>query len=636
MNTRLFCISFGLLLALIPTQDKPAIAAPSGMASAATAAQRNLDDARAFQAQFPGKLSELGVDEALRRLNAVIAPPTSAIHFQPTGAPVTVNEFEPNDSPSTPNFLSLRTRYVQVNGAIGTAGDVDYFYFTAPAGARIWILVDTGGTQDVSATSRDTEVELLAADGTTVIESDDDDGTGNGGDATVEAGLSSAIAGRLLPVSGAYYVRVHGFNSSDIINPYQLFIALSTDEQVSEVEPNNSVGLADPIQAPIGTRSGVIGTGGDIDYFSFRANFGDIAFVALDADPERDGSTFNAVLEFRDGSGALIMTIDSSTLGSILDPPAEAFRFNITTGGNYYVVVKGFAGTDIGNYRLMVAISPAADIRAEAESNNTPDLADYLEVAGNYAEGRGAITAADVDYWIFYLPTTSFVWISTDVRQVDLADSDTKIDLLASDGVTLIESDDDDGSCNDRGGTVYSGSCSAIAGTLLLPGTYYVRVQGYDATTVINRYRLYLARTIIAATPEVEFNNSIGAADFLTDTIGVRFGDLNPAGDVDYFRIDAKGGDVIYFMADGSFGADTDLVLELRNSSGSVLLNIDSSGIVNRVAEGAQYAIPLNERITYDYYVVVRNFNTTSTAGSYKLMGYVLPGGDRIHRSGFE
>ena len=85
-------------------------------------------------------------------------------------------EVEPNDTPATANALGAATTVRVVSGSI-TSGNPDYFQFTAPAGARLWALVDTGA----STTSRDSVLTLYAADGTTVIEMDDDDGLANNG-----------------------------------------------------------------------------------------------------------------------------------------------------------------------------------------------------------------------------------------------------------------------------------------------------------------------------------------------------------------------------------------------------------------------------------------------------------------------
>jgi len=62
-------------------------------------------------------------------------------------------------------------------------------------------------------------IDLLAADGTTVIENDDDDGTGNGADGTIETGLASMIGGRTLTAGGTYFIRVRAFSATAIIDP---------------------------------------------------------------------------------------------------------------------------------------------------------------------------------------------------------------------------------------------------------------------------------------------------------------------------------------------------------------------------------------------------------------------------------
>ena len=77
------------------------------------------------------------------------------------------------------------------------------------------------------------------ADGTTVLESDDDDGTGTGGDATNESSLASAIAGRTLASGGVYYIRVGAFSESALVNPYRLLVVV-TRSGAAEVEPNDT------------------------------------------------------------------------------------------------------------------------------------------------------------------------------------------------------------------------------------------------------------------------------------------------------------------------------------------------------------------------------------------------------------
>src|SRR6185295_18936272 len=132
----------------------------------------------------------------------------------------------PNDTSGTATALTFTPTAI-ATGAINPGGDIDFYTFTAPAGAKVWIEADSGGTQNAGATSRDTIIDLLAADGTTVIENDDDDGIGNGGDGTTETTSASIIAGRTLTTGGTYFIRVKAFGAASIINPYRLFVSLT-------------------------------------------------------------------------------------------------------------------------------------------------------------------------------------------------------------------------------------------------------------------------------------------------------------------------------------------------------------------------------------------------------------------------
>ncbi len=282
-------------------------------------------------------------------------------------------ETESNNTPGTANLLNLASAPCAIiSAAINPDGDVDYFTFTAPAGSSIWIEADTGGTQDGAATSRDTVIDLLAADAMTVIESDDDDGTGNGGDGSIEATVASLIAGRTLAAGGTYFIRVTAFDSSaaatggeaqTIINPYKLFVVLTNTAATAEVESNDTAAAANSIvtaSGQIGLRSGSISPAGDADYYSVAATAGNIVYFNVDADPERDGTGPDLVVEFRDPADALLLTVDSSITGSLGNPAAEGANFIITTPGIYFVRVRHLGSSGVGTYRLMVSTCSGA------------------------------------------------------------------------------------------------------------------------------------------------------------------------------------------------------------------------------------------------------------------------------------
>ena len=88
--------------------------------------------------------------------------------------PAPVAESEPNSSAATANVLVIGT---PLNGRIaGQPRDVDYFRFSAEAGARLRLTVRSVGVDPGS--TLDPYVQVLLPDGFTVLEHDDDSGAG--------------------------------------------------------------------------------------------------------------------------------------------------------------------------------------------------------------------------------------------------------------------------------------------------------------------------------------------------------------------------------------------------------------------------------------------------------------------------
>jgi hypothetical protein len=336
-----------------------ALAFATGIATAAppdrAQLERELRAAQAIEKQSPGKAEALLVDEALAALAALDVSVVPEVAAQ-GGA---ILEHEPNNTVATATSILSGTVPFPAGFGTITAGDSDYWSFTAPGGSRVWIGTDTGGQQGAGATSRDTVIDLFASDGTTVFENDDDDGTANGGDGTVEAEVASVIAGRPISNTGTYYVRVKGYNNTSVIIPYRLSIVVTTTASVAETEPNNTAATADVIAfgPSVGIRGGSIGAAGDADYYSMAAGGGSTVYFVADADPTRSGNGTDLVLEFRDSSDQLLLSVDSSIEGSLANPAGEGARYVVPVVGAYYVKVRHYSSSGTGTYRLMVSIS---------------------------------------------------------------------------------------------------------------------------------------------------------------------------------------------------------------------------------------------------------------------------------------
>jgi subtilisin-like proprotein convertase family protein len=275
-------------------------------------------------------------------------------------------EREPNNTAATANPLTgtegkiKGQNWSEVFAADGT--DTDYYSFTTSvANTKVYAATETS----FSASGTDTTLDLIASDGTTVLETDLNDGT--------FAGSSSSISGANIAVPGTYYLRVTNVSATSPVTPYDLYFAFKDTAPTVETEPNNNGGTPNPIPAS-GLMSGAINPAADNDTFSFSANAGDTVFVSLDTDPERDNVQWNG----RVGVGLFgtpnnFLVVNDASVGSATNPLSEAFFMTVKTAGSYVVYVDEPAGggavTD--TYVLNVTIIPAPTLSCTTYTNAT-------------------------------------------------------------------------------------------------------------------------------------------------------------------------------------------------------------------------------------------------------------------------
>lgn len=314
-----------------------------------------------------------------------------------------ITEIEPNDSPGTASTLSP----ADLNGGqlVGPA-DVDYFALSAAGGSRFYGLVDAG---NVLLSGLDTELRVLASNGSTVIELDDDDGEGtNSPIATLvqrTSAFSSAVAGTPLPSTGTYYLQVSGDGTNtNTIARYFLHYGVQPPGRLPtpECEPNDTLVAADS-----GAKeyySGAIATEGDVDSFAFSAATGQRVFIALDGDPERnsagdednDADALDGALAVYDPDGDLLISdVDDPNLvgvGQLPDYPCETLAFVAPLTGTYKVQVSGGSASDFGpgrTYHLAIF-----------KGNQAPSLADGVDpvidsITPDFVNDTLAVAASD-------------------------------------------------------------------------------------------------------------------------------------------------------------------------------------------------------------------------------------------------
>ena len=90
-----------------------------------------------------------------------------------------------------------------------------------------------------SNASTDSVLTLFASDGTTVVETDDNDGS--------LGGSSSSIAGANIVSGGAYFLQVKHFSATNHLRPYHLHVRVQSGSPTAEVEPNDTPGTANAL-----------------------------------------------------------------------------------------------------------------------------------------------------------------------------------------------------------------------------------------------------------------------------------------------------------------------------------------------------------------------------------------------------
>lgn len=192
------------------------------------------------------------------------------------------------------------------------------------------------------------------------------------------------------------------------------------------------------------------------------------------------------------------------------------------------------AGTDQGN---------------ESEPNNSAATADVLTGTDGRIRGASLLPTTavpatnDVDYYSFTTTVPNSKIYAATMMFNSGGGVDSVLEVLSTDGTTVLELDDEDGSA-------MGANASSIAGrTLPAVGTYYLRVTNFSTTIPIGTYDLYFAvRDPATITPETEPNNNgtpqvLPASQYVSGTIGV-------SGDSDTFTFNAAAGDTVFLSLD--------------------------------------------------------------------------------------
>jgi hypothetical protein len=265
-------------------------------------------------------------------------------------------ETEPNDTVETAQAMSCA-----MTGAIGVAGDVDFFTLGAhPPGSRLYAMAE-------GAASNDNDFDLRVTTASRTLEYDDLNlDSPFGGTAPVIAGTS---------LNGEpSYLRVNHYASTVRAEPYVLYSAVQTGAPTPETEPNQD--MASATEATNNYFVGSITNGtNEFDVYGFTANAGDLVFAALDAVPDRSDAGipgFNFAMELIDSNNTRLVRVDDNDSASSIQSqtdggftatspnfPGEGLTYRIRATGRYGIRVSKTSGANPNAYHLSISVGCA-------------------------------------------------------------------------------------------------------------------------------------------------------------------------------------------------------------------------------------------------------------------------------------
>ncbi|MBI9101161.1 MAG: PPC domain-containing protein [Spirochaetales bacterium] len=352
------------------------------------------------------------------------------------------DNYEPNNDASNAYPLELNSSVGDIS--LQPSGDIDWFYINVVDAQNTFLSIGTTG-------SLDTVMDFYGPDSPDLLIASNDDGD-NGSNALIQASVS---------VPGTYFIKVAGYGS-DETGSYGLFV--NSEEYVAEEgEPNNNMSEAEYISGASLSLEKKLFPSGDEDWY--KLDFSGMTFGAEDSVRIKTESILDTYMELYQ-NGSLVLSDDDG--GS--DGNASVI-FSPVTGDEYYIMVRGYSSSTLGDYLLSVeTIVLELD---SYEPDNSQEEATVIEM--NTTQNHTLIMSDDIDWYTFTLNRPNNVNFET------FGDMDTYVIMYDNQGSIIQESDDD--------GTGYNGKISMY----LEGGTYYCTVALYSPGGEVTDYSVGLS-----------------------------------------------------------------------------------------------------------------------------------------------
>ena len=448
-----------------------------------------------------------------------------------------------------------------IEAEIELSGDVDWFRLAMQADRTYTI------TSQLNGSLNDSVLALYAADGTTLLQRDDDGGEG----------LAATIAW-FAAADDTIYIAASGYGSN--VGTYTLVVE---EQHPKDDDHGNSHASATPLE--VGSEvHGEIGVRFDQDWFSFTATAGATYTISTELETLND-----SILRLLapDGVTELAFNDDyDNDLGSRI-------VWRAPTSATFFVQVVGYE-VALGTYE----VSLSEEIVVGDDHGNVAATASPLAFP---ADIPGQINQSEDLDWFAFEAIYGGQYVFTVVLE-QLPDSILR--LIDAAGNELAYNDDYDISLASR-----------IAWTAPSTDTYYVEVRAYGASN-LGTYRLTASETLPIG--DDDHGDTPEEATQLDNLPVHLLANVNQPDDVDYFKFDAVAG--LVYVLETSPGTLNDSQIVLYGPDGtSELARDDDSGI------GFGARLIWQAPATDAYYLAVSGYGTET--GNYELWLHI-PFGD--------
>lgn len=332
------------------------------------------------------------------------------------------------------------------NRSIHVVGDEDWVTFT---------VTGDGAQNVVIASSFDTELFLYRVDSSSSwpqIGYDSADGPGD--DSVIEV---------VYLVAGEYLLRVLDYGNDGTLAGYQLTVHWEDPPAVDAYEPDNTARTAKPIASGV-AQNRTIHWAGEVDLAKFTVD-GDGAHNV-----EIVASNGTQLWLIRGGTGEIV-GFDQTNGGGI---DSTIFVPSLAAG-TYYIKVKEFGNDGVMAYQLLATWEAAVIAPDAYERDNV--RASAKRVRNGQTQRRTIHAAGNRDWAKFTIGGTG----ARDLLiQTAGPAGDTQMWLYDGLTGTRLRFDDDSG----------PGRFSRITAPLIMPGTYFIRIQEKGNNGVIPLYSL--------------------------------------------------------------------------------------------------------------------------------------------------